>query len=51
MSHLSYSDCYLDICLMDSLPIILSKRPYQAKVALEVADKGYCASKNYTIRA
>ncbi|QHT68897.1 transposase [Rhodocytophaga rosea] len=28
------------------MPIILSKRPYQAKVALQVADKGYCATKN-----
>jgi hypothetical protein len=46
MSNLSYSDCYMDISLADSLPIILSKRPYQAKVALQVADKGYCSTKN-----
>lgn len=45
MRKLSYQDCYLDVCLTDSLPIILSKRPYQAKVALEVADKGYCSTK------
>lgn len=46
MKHLSYSDCYANISLADSLPIILSKRPYPAKVALQVADKGYCSTKN-----
>jgi hypothetical protein len=46
MTNLCYSDCYVDISLADSLPIILSKRPYQAKVALQVADKGYCSTKN-----
>jgi hypothetical protein len=46
MSRLSYQDCYQDVCLIDSLPIILSKRPYQAKVALGVADKGFCSTKN-----
>jgi hypothetical protein len=46
MKQLSYSDCYANISLADSLPIILSKRPYQAKVALQVADKGYCSTKN-----
>ncbi len=46
LNHLSYRDCYPDIALADSLPIILSKRPYQAKVASEVADKGYCSTKN-----
>lgn len=45
MSQLCFQDCYLDICLTDSLSIILSKRPYQAKVAPQLADKGYCASK------
>lgn len=45
ISNLSYSDCYTDVSLADSLPIIISKRPYQAKVALQVADKGYCATK------
>lgn len=45
MKHLCYSDCYPHISLADSLPIILSKRPYQAKVALQVADKGYCSTK------
>jgi hypothetical protein len=45
MSQLSYLDCYQDVCLTDSLPIILSKRPYQAKVALGLADKGYCSTK------
>ena len=33
------------LCLTDSLPIILSKRPYQAKVAQQIADKGYCPTK------
>jgi hypothetical protein len=46
MSQLSFQDCYQNVCLTDSLPIILSKRPYQAKVALAVADKGYCPTKN-----
>lgn len=45
MRKLSFWDCYQDVCLTDSLPIILSQRPYQAKVALGVADKGYCATK------
>lgn len=44
-SQLSYSDSYADVCLTDSLPIIVSKRPYQAKVARPFADKGYCATK------
>jgi hypothetical protein len=46
MNHLCYRDCYPDVSLADSLPIILSKRPHQAKVALQVADKGYCSTKN-----
>jgi hypothetical protein len=46
MKHLSYRDCYPNISLVDSLPIVLSKRPYQAKIALQVADKGYCSTKN-----
>lgn len=46
ISTLSYGDCYIDVSLADSLPIILSKRPCHAKVALQVADKGYCATKN-----
>ena len=45
MSQLCFQDCYLDVGLTDSLPIILSKRPYSAKVAPQLADKGYCASK------
>jgi hypothetical protein len=45
MQQMDFRDCYADISLVDSLPIILSKRPYSAKVAIEVADKGYCASK------
>ncbi len=46
MAQMPYQDCYPDISLTDSLPIILSKRPYQAKVALQIADKGYCSSKD-----
>jgi hypothetical protein len=34
------------VCLTDSLPIILSKRAYQAKVALGIADKGFCSTKD-----
>jgi hypothetical protein len=45
MKELSLEDCYVNVSLTDSLPIILSKRPYQAKVAREVADKGYCSTK------
>jgi hypothetical protein len=40
MTQMPYQDCYPDISLTDSLPTILSKRPYQARVALQVADKG-----------
>ncbi len=32
--------CHHHISLVDSLPIIVSKRPYQAKVARDWADKG-----------
>lgn len=32
--------------LTDSLPIVLSRRPYSARVAKNWADKGYCPSKN-----
>jgi hypothetical protein len=46
MNRLSFQDCYQDVCLTDSLPIILSKRPYQAKVALGLADKGFCSTKD-----
>jgi len=45
MPQLPIGDCYTDVCLTDSLPIILSKRPYQAKVVPAVADKGYCSTK------
>lgn len=45
LEKLNYNDCYADVSLADSLPIILSKRPCQAKVALQVADKGYCSTK------
>jgi hypothetical protein len=46
MTKMSFQDCYQDVCLTDSLPIILSKRPYQAKVALGLADKGFCSTKH-----
>jgi hypothetical protein len=45
-SRLSFQDCYQDVCLTDSLPIILSRRPYQAKAALALADKGFCSTKD-----
>lgn len=45
MRELSFEDSYGNVSLTDSLPIILSKRPYQAKVARAVADKGYCSTK------
>jgi hypothetical protein len=41
-----FQDCYQDVSLTDSMPIILSKRPYQAKVALGIADKGFCSTKH-----
>lgn len=36
-----------DVCLVDSMPIVMAheKRSSQAKVAPEIANKGYCASK------
>lgn len=36
-----------DVCLVDSMPIVMAheKRSSQAKVAPELANKGYCASK------
>jgi hypothetical protein len=46
MSRLSFQDCYQDVCLADWLPILLSKRPYQAKVALGLADTGFCSTKD-----
>jgi hypothetical protein len=33
------------LSLVDAMPVILSTRPYKAKVALGLADKGYCATK------
>lgn len=35
----------VDVRLTDSLPIILSKRPNSARVARQIADKGYCPTK------
>lgn len=46
IQQLPFEECYQDVCLTDSLPIILSKRPYQAKVALGIADKGFCYTKD-----
>lgn len=34
-----------DVRLTDSLPIILSKRPNSARIARQIADKGYCPTK------
>lgn len=34
-----------DVRLTDSLPILLSKRPDSARVATDIADKGYCSTK------
>jgi len=34
-----------DVRLTDSLPIILSKRPNSARVARQIANKGYCPTK------
>ena len=34
-----------DVRLTDSLPIVLSKRPDSARVATDIADKGYCSTK------
>jgi hypothetical protein len=39
------TDLLADVVLTDSLPIILSRQPDSAKVALSMADKGYCATK------
>ena len=33
--------------LTDSLPILLSKRPDSARVATDLADKGYCSTKKF----
>lgn len=53
MHQLNVSDWVLEgqnllTCLVDSMPIIMARgnRSETAKVALEVADKTYCASKN-----
>jgi hypothetical protein len=43
--QLSIEEGNMNVSLTDSLPIILSKRPYQAKVARSIADKGYCSTK------
>lgn len=46
VQQLQTRPCHPHISLIDSLPIILSKRPYQAKVAPEWADKGFCSTKH-----
>ena len=46
LTQTDYSDAYGNVHVLDSMPIILSKHPYQAKVAHGVADKGYCPSKD-----
>lgn len=39
------SDLLADVVLTDSIPIILSRQPASATVAMGLADKGYCATK------
>lgn len=43
--QISQSPALADVRLTDSLPIILSKRPNAARVATDIADKGYCSTK------
>lgn len=38
-------DKQCQLSLIDAMPVIVSTRPYKAKVALGLADKGYCATK------
>lgn len=45
MNQMNFDDCYDNVSLVDSLPIMLSKHPYTAKVASQIADKGYCDAK------
>ena len=45
MAGLQHWPALADVRLTDSLPIILSKRPNSARVALHIADKGYCPTK------
>ena len=40
------SECELDICLLDSMPIIICSGKRKAKVATEITDKGYCSTKS-----
>lgn len=46
VSQMDYSDCYANVCLIDSLPIMLAKYPDRAKVAPMLASKGYCDAKS-----
>lgn len=45
VNRLQSRPCHDHISLVDSLPIIVSKRPYHAKVAPDWADKGFCSTK------
>ncbi|MBA4849392.1 hypothetical protein [Emticicia sp. BO119] len=46
VSQMDYSDCYANVCLIDSLPIMLAKYPDRAKVAPMLASQGYCDAKS-----
>lgn len=45
-SHFIPENCSSEISLLDSLPIITCSGKRKAKVALEVTNKGYCATKS-----
>jgi Transposase DDE domain len=40
------SDCFIDQSLLDSMPIITCSGKRNAKVAKDLADKGYCSTKS-----
>lgn len=46
LSQVDFSAAYPNLNLIDSMPVIVSKRADKAKVALNVADKGYCSRKD-----
>lgn len=45
MNQINFNDYYDNVSLVNSLLIMLSKHPYTAKVASQIADKGYCDAK------
>lgn len=46
LTNMDFSHAYDNLNLIDSMPIILCRRADKARVALTVADKGYCVSKD-----